>query len=256
MSNDRPNRKSPVPVYQQIAATLRSGIRDGQYPPGAKLPSERKLAAHFNASVLTVRSAIAELRNAGLVRAEQGKGLFVRELPPIIRKSGHRLSRAERERGAGAFMTDAEDMGFTPRVEADIYPDSADDRIAELLGIQPGDPIFVRARLMFADEDPVQIATSYLPRSITKGTRIEEQDTGPGGTYARLEEAGFPLTAREERKRARNPTPEQAVALQLADGVPVLHVVRLMRSGDRVVEVNEMVLDGDRYELVDEYPPE
>ena len=46
------------------------------------------------------------------------------------------------------------------------------------------------------------------------------------------------------------PTPEEASTLQLAEGVPVLHVTRIARNTDGVaLEVNDMILAGDRYEL-------
>jgi len=61
-------------------------------------------------------------------------------------------------------------------------------RFAATLEIEPGTEVLVRDRIMFADDEPVQLATSYLPRDITRGTVIENEDTGPGGVYARLEE--------------------------------------------------------------------
>ena len=53
---------------------------------------------------------------------------------------------------------------------------------------------------------------------------IEQVDTGPGGIYARLEDAGHILARFTEEVGARMPTPEERRALQLATGVPVLTV--------------------------------
>lgn len=253
MTNQQPNRASPIPVYRQIADVLRAEI-EGGLQPGDKIASERKLADRFDVSVLTVRQAIALLRSEGLLESQQGKGVFVRSRPPILRSDSRRLSRAERAKGAGAFMTDAKQGGFRAQPETEVREEVATPRIAEILGVNPGDVVLVRDRLMLADGRPAQLATSYLPKDVTAGTLIEQADTGPGGTYARLEEAGHTLTEFEERIRVRMPTPEESVALHLGAGVPVILVTRLAYSGERVVEVNEMVMAGDRYELVHHIP--
>ncbi len=84
---------------------------------------------------------------------------------------------------------------------------------------------------------------------------MEEADTGTGGTYARLEEAGHLLASFTEHVRARMPTPDEAALLQIAAGTPVITVTRVAygESG-RPLEMNDMVLAADRYELTYEWP--
>ncbi|HEX2301751.1 MAG TPA: UTRA domain-containing protein, partial [Pseudonocardiaceae bacterium] len=57
-------------------------------------------------------------------------------------------------------------------------------------------------------------------------TAIAEIDTGPGGVYARLEDAGHTLDRFVEEVTARMPTAEERRRLELQVGVPVLVVVR------------------------------
>ncbi len=103
---------------------------------------------------------------------------------------------------------------------------------------------------MRADGLVVQLAVSRLPRELTRGTAIEQVDTGPGGTYARLEEAGHRLASFTEHVGARMPTPDEASLLQLAEGVPVVTVTRVAYREDGVpAEMNDMVLAADRYQL-------
>ena len=232
------DRTGGVPVYRQIADDLRRKVRSGEYAPGHQLPSERELVDTYRASRVTVRQAIAVLRTEGLVEAQHGRGLFVRNHPRIQRFSQGRLSRSEREKGAGTFITDARSTPFAQRVEVDLRVENADERTADLLGVSVGESVFVRERRMFADDVPVQLATSRLPRTLTEGTRIEEQDTGPGGIYARLEDNGHHLGGFVEHVTARMPTPEEAVALQLGTGSPVIEAVRIARDGNgRAVEI-------------------
>ncbi len=72
------DRTADRPPYRQIADLLRAQVNKGRYSPGDRLPSEAELIAHFGVARMTVRSAIQELRRAGLVSAEHGRGVFVR----------------------------------------------------------------------------------------------------------------------------------------------------------------------------------
>jgi GntR family transcriptional regulator len=137
-----------------------------------------------------------------------------------------------------------------PRVTVQVRTERATGRIAQLLAIRPDDVVLVRDRVMHADGVPVQLAVSRLPKTITEGTAIEREDTGSGGVYARLEEAGHKLTRFTESVRSRPPTPAEVKALRLREAQHVLDVTRVAYADATPVEVNDMVLIADRYELV------
>ncbi|QUQ70590.1 GntR family transcriptional regulator [Kutzneria sp. CA-103260] len=249
------DKRSGVPAYRQIAADIRERINSGEYAPGAQLPSEQDLTATYDVSRPTIRDAVGLLRAEGVVYAQHGRGVFVTPPRTVQRLSRSRLSKAARQENKGAFLGDAAAGGFTPSTTVKIRFESADERTAELLGIDPGTEVTVRDRVMRADGLAVQLAVSRLPRQFTRGTLIEETNTGPGGAYARLEDAGHEFAPFEEIVRARMPSPEEASTLQLAEGVPVLHVTRIARNTDGVaLEVNDMILAADRYELGYEIP--
>ena len=65
------------PKYRQIAEDLRAQIKDGEYPPGSRLPTKAELMAEYHVAVNTVERAIEELRKAGLVETAQGAGSSV-----------------------------------------------------------------------------------------------------------------------------------------------------------------------------------
>ncbi|MDR1046088.1 MAG: GntR family transcriptional regulator [Candidatus Adiutrix sp.] len=65
------------PVYQQVAALLKSEIASENWPPGHKIPSEPDLARRLKLSVLTVRQAIGQLVEEGLLTRARGRGTFV-----------------------------------------------------------------------------------------------------------------------------------------------------------------------------------
>jgi DNA-binding GntR family transcriptional regulator len=69
----------PRPPYVQLAAELREAIEAGEYAPGDRLPSTRRLAETNGISPMTVQHALRQLKNEGLVVSHQGRGAFVQE---------------------------------------------------------------------------------------------------------------------------------------------------------------------------------
>ncbi|MGW5647230.1 GntR family transcriptional regulator [Saccharopolyspora sp. NPDC003752] len=239
---------SAAAKYQEIAATLRSQIDRGELSVGDQLPTEQALQDRFDASRTTVRQALKELRDAGLVQMRHGVGVFVAP-PKVVRRldSRERLSKARREANKAAFLAEAAAQGFAPSSSVRVWFEPAQD-YAELLGVEEGSELCVRDRVMSADDQPVMLAVSRLPREITRGTALEEVETGSGGVFARLEEQGYEITGHEEIVSARMPDANERKLLGLGS-CPVLTVRRRTWSGDRVVEVNDMVMSGESYEL-------
>lgn len=240
--------------WVRIAEDLRSAIAAGQYRPGDSLPTARELMDRWGVARQTVQNAVDQLRAEGLVASRPGLGWYVADRPLVRRLARNRLARAERAAGRGAFLSDAAEGGWRAEVTVEVSRQPADDRIRILLELEDDAPVVVRSRQMRADDQVVQLATSYLPVSIASGTAIERPHTGTGGVYGRLEELGHRLTHFEEAVRARPPRPDEAASLGIPYGYPVLAVTRVAFSGDRPVEVNDMVMAGNRYELIYQLP--
>ncbi len=238
-------------AFRQIADHLRDDIATGRVGEGQQLPSERQLMELFDASRGTIRQAIAILRSEGLVEPQHGRGVFVRARPPVRRLASDRFARRHREAGKAAFTVEMEAEGRVPEVEVlEVGPGLASPDAAGRLGVEPGDEVLVRSRRYVADGQPLELATSYLPLAIAEGTPITEKNPGPGGIYARLEEAGHRLDHFTEEVTARMPTPEEARALRMGDGVPVIALVRTaFDESGAAVEVCDTVMAADRYVL-------
>lgn len=69
------------PPYQQIADVLRAQIESGELAPGDQLPAIPVLTSEYDVSIGTARSALAALRDDGLIVTRQGKGSYVRTRP-------------------------------------------------------------------------------------------------------------------------------------------------------------------------------
>ncbi|MCX4999878.1 GntR family transcriptional regulator [Streptomyces longwoodensis] len=59
------------PLYWRIAMELLGALRDGTFPPGRRLPGERRLAQQYGVSRETVRQALDVLRRDGLVDTDR-----------------------------------------------------------------------------------------------------------------------------------------------------------------------------------------
>ena len=100
----------------------------------------------------------------------------------------------------------------------------------------------------------MQLATSYVPWSLAKGTRMAEPDTGPGGLYSRLAEVGHKPAHFTEEVSTRMATADEARFLGLTAPAPVFYIIRTAVDGDGMpVEVCDHVMAGDRWRLFYEW---
>lgn len=242
------------PKYQEIADKLRRQIGDGTYPPGSLLPPERKIAEVEGVAVGTARRALAVLRDEGITEARTGAGVYVRTWRPIVRNALKRLSSSQWGEGRSMWDVDIDDRRLDA-VDVQIEQLPAPDDIARTLDLEDGSLVWRRNRKYLVDGAAVMRATSYIPEDLARGTRITQVDSGPGGTYARLREAGHgPVKFREEL-RCRMPSAAEVEDLELKAGTPVVELCRTaLRNDGRVVEVNRMILDASRYLLVYDFP--
>jgi GntR family transcriptional regulator len=247
---------SDRPVYKQIADELRTAIRSGELGPGERLPSEQELIDAHGVARGTIRQAINLLKSEGLIEVEHGRGSFVRGRPPVRRLAHDRFSRRHRQRGRAAYLAELESEGRVAEVEVlEVRKAKASVDVAAWLGLEPKSDVLVRRRRYLADGEPMEVATSYVPWRLADGTQLTEPDIGPGGIYARLEEAGHRLRRFTEEVTARMPTEEESRALRLAAGVPLIRVLRVAYDNDDVaVEACDAVMAADRYVLSYELP--
>lgn len=249
------DKASDTPAFRQIAAGLRDAIDAGRVAPGEKVPSEAQLMNHFGVARMTVRQALAELRSEGLLVAEHGRGVFVRERPVVRRVASNRFARRHREAGQAAFIAEAEGVGVPSVDETEVGSEAPSIDVREGLGLSSRVRVVARRRRYLMDGLPVELAASYVPTSIAKGTRMEEVETGPGGIYARIEEAGHSLAEFAEEVAARMPTPEERRRLRLPAGTPVLTVRRIAYDTNGVpVELTDTVKAAPSYVLEYRFP--
>src|ERR1035437_4357327 len=165
-----------APPYRQIADQLRRAIQRGDLEPGGRVPSEAELMEHYGVARMTVRQSVAELKAEGLVIAEHGRGVFVRSRPTVRRLASDRFARRHREAGKAAFLAETEALG-TPGVDQlEVGQVVPGERVAERLKLRKGAKVVCRERRYLIDGIPVELATTYVPLVIARGTHIASQD--------------------------------------------------------------------------------
>lgn len=251
--------ETPRPEYMQVADAIRRAIEAGEWAPGSLIPPEPELAARYGTTRATVNRALSVLRAEGLVRPKQGRGTTVRELPVLHRDAARRQRREVREEGhaRGAFEGELRALGYTARSDVTVTEVPAPAAVAELLGVDEGAMVLARRREMYANDLPVQMATSYIPLDIATRTPITETDPGPGGVYSRLAELGHAPAAFAERVQIRRPSDGEARFLQMDLDQRVIAIRRTARTAaGRIVEVNLITLPAHQWELDYEWPAE
>jgi GntR family transcriptional regulator len=254
-----PRAAPQQPASRRIAEDLRTAIESGQLSPGDKLPSERALAEQYNAARNTAREAIRLLAEQGLVTARQGRGVFVREPQRLFRFGSDRYARKNRETGLTPFRLEAKRQGKEARIDVvSIERETPPRDVAERLKV-PADEASVvhRENHYFADDEPVQIVSTFLRWDEAQGTLLMQPKSGKDGIYGRLEELGHVMTRVRDEISTRMPSPEEAAVLNLLPGVPVLEVLHTSLDQDGIpFEVSRYVHRGDQTGLLYELPVE
>lgn len=172
-----------VPLYRKLQAHLRDTIERGDLRPGDPVPSESQLIDLHSLSRITVRRALAELEQEGLVVKRQGSGTFVAD-----------YSRS----GAQCLLSfTSETLRSGHRPGARLLSMRSGDRprhAADQLGLRPGEELIHIKRLRTIDDRPVFISEAFVPSALFPGLRPDDfARSGPDQSLYRLIERHHPV---------------------------------------------------------------
>ncbi|MFD4547241.1 GntR family transcriptional regulator [Streptomyces sp. NPDC058466] len=251
---EQPEEETVWPVQDQIAAYLRDGILDGEFPPGKALPSSRKLHDKFGAAAQTIKNAMEILDREGLVFTRRGAGVFAREhrqrtMTPAEYKN------PPTDGGKYQWIAAAERKGMTGRSELlDVEEVVPPRLVRDAFGLDDDGTAILRRQVMYLDDEPCELVEVYFPLALAQGTPITEKRRIKGGAGRVLSEAGLPPLRCVDKVAARWPTPQQQKALKMPTKLPVLRQFRVTYSvDDRPVQAEFMIKAGHLYELEYEF---
>lgn len=244
--------RSGEALWRQIARSLRERIYAGQLKPGDQVPSETELVNQYRVARNTVRLALKQLAADGLIYTMQGRGTFVTDQPVLRYPASTSHARSRREATAtDVHQADLAEQGRRGYHTIQVEVISAPDDIAARLELEEGaDRVLVRRRIHFVDDKPSHIGDTYYPADLVAGSDIATPGQLDRGGNRVLAELGHEVIRRHDEIRTRMPTPQEAQALQIAGGVPVLFTLRTgYDSADRPVALYWGVWPGDRHVL-------
>jgi GntR family transcriptional regulator len=240
-------------LYRRIAGELRDQIARGELRPGDRLATEPQLMERYQVSRNTVRLAVAQLVNEGLVVHVPGRsgGMIVRERVTLT----YHASRAEQPDGlrgeTDAYISEVRDQGYTPSQTFESKLISLTPEIAERLEVDEGSTAVLRRCLRSVNNIPHSIQDSFYPMDLAEEVRELLSPTDiPQGTTRLLAERGHQQVAFREEISTRMPNVEEARLLDLGAGTPVLEYVRTAYTAQRPVRVTVTIFAGDRNRIV------
>lgn len=232
-----------LPLYAQLKEAIIAEIKQGGLSPGHQLPSQRELCHTYNMSHMTVRRALDELKNEGVIHAIAGKGFFVSE------------TRHPAEIGSlTGFAEHMQRLNLTPRTQvlrAEIIP--ASSYLAQHLQIEVGAEVAYLHRMRYVNESPFSLTTSYMAHQRCPG--ILNHDLEHNSLFATLAEVyGLHPASSTSHIEAHLATAEvaSALAVTLPAALLVKEQITYAPNG-QIIELSRSLLRGDKYHLrVDE----
>lgn len=205
-------RSGPIPLYFQIASRIEKAISEGTLPAGSRLENEISLGDRLGLSRPTIRRAIQELVDKGLLVRRRGIGTQV--VHGQVTRGVELTSLHEDLVRSGKKAT-------TKLLGLKVV--KADKRDAENLGVPIGAEILWIRRLRFADDVAVSVMENWLP---TDFIDVSAEDLSGLGLYQVLRTRGINLRVAKQRIGARKATSEEASLLDIEKGSALLTMDR------------------------------
>lgn len=228
--------QSPLPLYVQIRDSLRRQILDGNYEVHERLPSENEMMNTYGVSRITIRQALRDLHNEGLVFSAQGKGTFVSK-PKAVQN-------VQRLEGFGEAMA-AQGYEASARVLS-IQQMKAPKAVVAALDLETGEEVVEVKRVRYLNRSPVCIDNSYFPMDI--GKQMFGLDLS-GDIFPMLENLfGISLGGADIGLDAVLADAETQQHLNLKTGEAILRVERLTHNQDgRPIDFEYLCYRGDSF---------
>jgi GntR family transcriptional regulator len=234
-----------VPLYVQIAESLLERIRVGELVPEERLPSERELSKTLNVSRMTLRAALRELDNKGLLIRRPGDGTYVAK-PKIERQAAKLVPFTENMRSRG-YQASARLIVFEKRL--------AEVSVASKLKVPVSAPVYYFQRLRLINQEPVLLEKCTMP--FYRFPNLEDYDLEMRSVYEIVETEYMVAPHHSEQSlEAVSATDFEAELLGIEPGTPLVLERRLaFDKDDNPIEYGHDLYRGDRFRFITEIAP-
>lgn len=227
----------PLPFHAQVREALRARILGGTYLPEQQMPSEHEMTALFEVSRITVRQALNDLQNEGLIYRVHGKGTYVSR-PRATQDLARLQSFGEAMRPLG-YETCSRLVSVR-----EVKPPGA---VGERLATPRGRKVCEIRRVRFLDREPVSLDVSYFELAL--GRRLAAEDLQARDIFVILEhDFAIALGHADLVIGSRVADETQARLLATEVGAGLLYIDRLTRSrSGEPVACEHLFHRGDAY---------
>lgn len=227
------------PLYEQIKDIVRTHILEGNFQPNQKMPSESEMMATYGVSRITVRRALNDLQNEGLIFRVHGKGTFVSR-PRAFQDLGSL-------QGFGVAMRQ---MGYESHSRVlSIRKLTPANTILDALRLARGTEVTELRRLRFLNREPISVDVTYLSSSL--GERLAKADLAGRDVFVILEN-DFQITLGHADLQLSSTLADETLAAQLrvAEGSPILTIDRTVFTADgHPLEFEHLYYRGDAFQF-------
>lgn len=211
-------RSPGLSLHRQIFLVLRDCILQAVYLPGAALPKEEALAEQFGVARATLRRALGDLEQEGLVQRRHGRGTFVRtdvKAPPRVPTLGY-VEELKRT----AHTTQVKVL----TVETTVPP----PRITNVLHLAAGACAVHAVRIRSAGSTPLMLTDAWVPEPL--GRRITLGSLKNQALYEILMEQGIRFGRVLQQISAEAADPAKAKLLKCGVSSPLIRLTRLLHD--------------------------
>jgi len=232
----RIDRSSPIPLYFQVTAQLEAAIDSGALSPGDRLPNEIDLAGSLGLSRPTMRRALEELVDKGLLVRKRGYGTEVAN------------TRVHRRVELTSLYDDLDAAGQSPTTEVlKLDPARVNAAAAAAIGADASTPLVYVERLRLAEGRPLAVMHNWLPPTYADVSK--EQLVGDG-LYRILRSRGVQPQVAKQRITARSASQREARLLKIRRGQPLIAMQRTAYDADgQAIEFGDHVYRADGYAI-------
>ncbi|WP_298936506.1 GntR family transcriptional regulator [uncultured Ruegeria sp.] len=228
------------PRYVRLRKRIEESIETGLLGESAPLPAEREIATLTGLSRVTVRRAMQDLVDRGIIVQRQGSGSFVSDGTPKVEQSLSRLT---------SFTEDMTRRGLNSSsewLERGVHTPSPEEVMA--LALSSGEAVARISRLRRANDRPMAIERASLPIDILPKPQLVDSSL-----YEVLGRDGNRPVRALQRISAINLESEDSALLGVEPGAAGLRIVRTSYLANRrVVEFTRSIYRGDAYDFVAE----
>ncbi|GAA4775422.1 MULTISPECIES: GntR family transcriptional regulator [Microbacterium] len=228
------DRTGPVPLYFQVSSRLEAAIRSGEIAPGARLENEIEIGHRLGLSRPTVRRAIQELVDKGLLVRRRGIGTQVVQ------------GQVTRQVELTSLYEDLKNAQHDPTTRVlvrDVRAAPAD--VAEQLGVAVGSDALYLRRQRSTDGVPVALLENWLPSDFAD---ISLETLEQQGLYQILRTRGVTIRVAKQRIGARREHGDEAELLDVDKGGPLLTMERVAYDASgRAIEFGHHCYRPDMY---------